>query len=119
MATGDISGGFDGVNGSIVALLIGVWATFALDVFSTLNSSPQTTELFAKDREDSLMHWVIIGSGVAVGGGAIATVTSGKAWPFIATVTVAGGMYYAYAHAVNRGQSQQKPSGASGYGSGY
>ena len=97
-------------NGSIVAILIGVWATFALDVYSTLNSSPQTTELFAKDRETSLMHWVMIGSAVAVGGGLIATVTSKKPWPLIATLIVAVGMHWTYRHAVSRGQDQEPPA---------
>ena len=101
------------MNGSMVAVLIGVWATFALDVFSTLNSSPQTTELFAGDRKDSLMHWVLIGSGVAIGGGAIATVIAKRPWPLIATVLVAGGMYYAYAHAVSRGTGTKPPANAS------
>jgi hypothetical protein len=105
----------ENTSGSIVAILIGVWATFALDVYSTLNSSPQTTELFAKDREDSLMHWVMIGGGVAVGGGAIATVLSKKPWPLIATIAVAVGMHYTYRHAVKRGTSQQPPSDASAY----
>lgn len=90
-------------SGSITAILIGVWATFALDVFSTLNSSPQTTELFAKDRQDSLMHWVIIGSAVGVGGGAIATVMSKRPWPLITTAAVSVGMYLMYVHAVRRG----------------
>jgi membrane protein YqaA with SNARE-associated domain len=101
------------LGGSITAILIGVWATFALDVFSTLNSSPQTTELFAKDRQDSLMHWVIIGSGVAIAGGGVATMLSGKPWPLIATVIVAGGMYYSYVHAISRGANQAPPSNAS------
>ncbi len=100
------------VNGSTVAILIGVWATFALDVFSTLNSSPQTTELFAGDREDSLMHWVLIGSGVAVGGGAVATAVSRKVWPLVATLIVAAGMYWTYKHAVARGQSKPPPAAA-------
>lgn len=98
------------MRGTQIAILIGVWATFALDVFSTLNSSPQTTELFAKDREDSLMHWVVIGSAVAVGGGLIATLVSKKAWPLVATATVAGGMHYTYRHAVSRGQSCDAPA---------
>jgi uncharacterized membrane protein (UPF0136 family) len=94
----------EGANtGSMIAVLIGVWATFSLDVFSTLNSSPQTTELFAADREDSLMHWVLIGSGVAVGGGAVATAISKKPWPVIASTLVAVGMYLMYRHAVKRG----------------
>ena len=102
----------EAAGGTLTAVLIGVWATFALDVFSTLNSSPQTTELFAKDREDTLMHWVAIGSGVAVGGGAIASGVSRKAWPLIATIIVAAAMFYMYKHAVARGQDQTPPSDA-------
>lgn len=92
-------------KGSLIAILIGVWATFALDVFSTLNSSPQTTELFAKDREDSLMHWVVIGDAVALGGGFIASAVSWKIWPFVSTLIVAGAMHLFYRHAVSRGQN--------------
>ncbi len=91
------------MSGSVTAILIGVWATFALDVFSTLNSSPQTTELFAGDREDSLMHWVMIGTAVGIGGGAVATVLSKRPWPLIATTGVSLGMYAMYKHAVVRG----------------
>lgn len=99
-------------EGTSVAILVGVWATFALDVFSTLNSSPQTTELFARDRQDTLMHWVTIGSAVAVGGGAIATGISGKSWPLLATVGVSVGMYAMYRHALNRGQDEAAPAGS-------
>jgi hypothetical protein len=102
----------EGMGGSITAVLIGVWATFALDVFSTLNSSPQTTEIFAGDREDSLMFWVAVGSGVAVGGGGVASLISGKAWPFLATLIVAGGMFYTYKLAVKRGTGIAPPANA-------
>lgn len=95
-----------------IAALVGIYATFALDVFSTLNSSPQTTELFADDRQDSLMHWVYIGSAVAVGGGVIAWAISGKPWPAIGAAAVALGMYYSYRHAVKRGTGQQPPANA-------
>jgi hypothetical protein len=100
-------------NGTAVAILIGVWATFALDVFSTLNSSPQTTELFASERESSLMHWVAIGTGVGIGGGAIATGISGRVWPLAATVAVSLGMYAMYCHAVRRGTGQSGSSSSS------
>lgn len=100
------------MNGTAVAILIGVWATFALDVFSTLNSSPQTTELFASDRQDSLMFWVMVGSGVAVGGGGIASLVSGRIWPLIATVMVATGMVFTYRHAVKRGTDIPAPAAA-------
>jgi hypothetical protein len=90
-------------NGTSIAILIGVWATFALDVFSTLNSSPQTTEINVDRRQESLMYWVKIGSATAIGGGAIATVISRKAWPLVATTAIAAGMYLLYQHAKQRG----------------
>ncbi len=90
-------------NGATVALLLGVWATFALDVFSTLNSSPQTTELFAGDREDSLMHWVLIGDAAAIGGGLVGSLVSKKVWPVLAAALVALAMHQLYKHAVKRG----------------
>jgi hypothetical protein len=103
----------DPLSGSEIAILIGVYATFALDVFSTLNSSPQTTELFSRDREDSLMHWVAVGDAVAVGGGLVAALVSKKIWPLVAAVLVAAGMHLAYRHAVARGADQREPAGAS------
>lgn len=105
------------VNGATAAILIGVWATFALDVFSTLNSSPQTTELFAGDRKDSLLHWVVIGDAVAIGGGVVGTVFSKKPWPLLAALGVAIGMHLLYSHAVKRGTGQEPPAAADqGYG---
>jgi len=98
-------------NGTSVAILVGVWATFALDVFSTLNSSPQTTEINVDRRQESLMYWVKIGSAVAVAGGITATAISGKPWPAIATVGVAAGMYYLYCHAKKRGLERQGEPG--------
>lgn len=96
-------------KGATAAVLVGVWGTFALDVFSTLNSSPQTTELFADDRESSLMHWVVIGSGVALAGGVYGTFLSGSAWPLVGAAMVTVGMYFAYVHAVKRGKGQAPP----------
>lgn len=96
-------------QGSLVAILIGVWATFALDVFSTLDSSPQTTELFADDRADTLWHWVKIGGGAAIAGGLTATIVSKKPWPLVATILVAVLMVGAYMHALKRGSGQSRP----------
>ena len=96
-------------DGSTAAILFGVWAAVALDVYSTLNSSPQTTELFAKDRQDSLMHWVWIGDAVAVIGGLIWSILAKTPWPVIATSAVALGMHQAYSHAVQRGINTPAP----------
>jgi preprotein translocase subunit YajC len=100
-------------DGASAATLMLVAGTFALDVFSTLNSSPQTTELFAGDRESSLMHWVVIGDAVAIAGGLAGTVVSGSAWPLLAAAAVALGMHFLYRHAVTRGTGEPAP--ANGY----
>ena len=85
------------------AILVAVYATFALDVFSTFTSSPQTTELNAAARADTLMKWVKIGTLVAVAGGAIGSYTSRSAWPLISTGVVAASMFYVYNHAKKAG----------------
>lgn len=90
-------------NGVSIAILVGVWATFALDVFSTLNSSPQTTEINADKRAESLMYWVTVGGAVAVGGGLTATIVSRKPWPLLATAAVTAGLFLLYVHAKRRG----------------
>lgn len=97
-------------TGTEVAILLGVYGTFALDVFSTLNSSPQTTELFAGDRAESLMHWVMIGDATAIAGGVAGSAFTRNAWPLIAAVVVAGGMHFAYHHAVGRGAGSTPPT---------
>ena len=94
----------DGNGHATLAILIGVWATFALDVFSTLNSSPRTTEINVGKRRESLMYWVGVGSLVAVGGGLIASLVSRRVWPALVTASVAGGMYLLYVHACKRGE---------------
>lgn len=88
------------------AILVAVYATFALDVFSTFTSSPQTTELNAAARADTLMKWVKIGLLVSVGGGAIGSWTSRSPWPLVATGTVAVLMFYMYDHAKRVGLEQ-------------
>jgi predicted MFS family arabinose efflux permease len=82
-----------------VAALLGIYATFALDVFSTLNSSPQTTELNAGARTPTLMKYVGIGAGVAVGGGAIASFVTGSFIPLLATVLVSAMLWWLYRYA--------------------
>ena len=98
-------------TGATTAILVGVWATFALDVFSTLNSSPQTTELFAGDREESLMHWVVLGDATALAGGLIGSHFAGTAWPLVGAGGVVLMMHLMYKHAVKRGKGKEPPTG--------
>jgi hypothetical protein len=90
-------------NGTSTAILVGVWATFALDVFGSFTSSPQTTEINASTRADTLMKYVAIAATVAVAGGAYASWKSGKAAPLLATSVVALAMYRLYCHARDKG----------------
>lgn len=53
-------------NGFGLAALIGIYAALIFDVFSSTNSSPQTTELFAGERAGSLWRWVKIGAVISV-----------------------------------------------------
>lgn len=91
------------LNGTSAAILLGVWATFALDVFSTFCSSPQTTELNAPARAPTLMKWVTIGDAVAIGGGAVGSLMSRKAWPLLGAGLVAIALHLLYEHAKRRG----------------
>jgi len=56
------------LNGKFVgwAALIGIYATLVFDIFSSTNSSPQTTELFARDRGETLWKWVRVGAIISV-----------------------------------------------------
>ena len=90
-------------QGMAWAILAGVWAIFALDVYSALNSSPQTTEINASARADTLMKWVMIGDLAAVGGGLVGTLVSGSPVPLVAAGGVALGMHLLYAHAKSSG----------------
>lgn len=97
------------------AILLAVYATFALDVFSTFTSSPQTTEINASARADTLMKWVKIGAVVAVGGGAVGSYVDKSALPVVATTSVAVAMFLLYVHAKNKGLASDAP-GTENYG---
>jgi hypothetical protein len=90
-------------NRELGAILALGAATFALDCYSTFCSSPQTTELNAAARADTLMKWVGIGGGVAVAGGAVASFYAGSWAPLFGAVSVALVLWYCYVHAKNVG----------------
>jgi hypothetical protein len=89
--------------------VVGIFATFALDCYSTFCSSPQTTEINAKDRADTLMKWVNVGGIVAISGGAIASIYSGSKAPLVGAFTVTLLMYYCYLHAKRKGLESSEP----------
>ena len=91
-----------------IAALFGIYAALILDVFSSLTSSPQTTQLFAKDRADTLWHWVRIAGLVSltfIGFGAWLAYKEGKDYraPILGGMVALGLMWFMYSHALNKG----------------
>lgn len=93
----------------LTAALVGIYATFALDVFSTFTSSPQTTELNAHARAPTLMKWVRIGLVVALLGGTVGSMIEGNGAPFLAAGSVALVMVAMYEHAKRAGLASDAP----------
>lgn len=85
------------------AILAGVYATLSLDLFSTLTSSPQTTEINAESRAPTLMKWVKLAVVVAFAAGLAGSSIEGNPIPFVASASVALLMYGLYVHAKNTG----------------
>ncbi|MBO0800225.1 MAG: hypothetical protein J2P31_15500 [Blastocatellia bacterium] len=79
---------------------VAVYAALTYDIISATNSSPQTTEINAAARADTLMKWVNLGMGQAILFAAIGAYLDKDRWPPIVGVGVAGVLLYAqYMHA--------------------
>ena len=99
------------MSGSLVgigaAALFGIYADLAMNIASATNSSPQTTELFAGDRANTLWKWVKIGGVTAVGFGIVGAALTGSLWPIIGVAAVVGVMFAMYKNALSAGQKAQ------------
>lgn len=77
-----------------------VSAGLVFEIIAAACSSPQTTEINAGARADTLMKWVIIGMIMAGTFVLIAAFMSRDKWPALLGGGLAGGMMWtAYAHA--------------------
>ena len=88
------------------AAVIGIYAAVVYDVISATNSSPQTTEINAKARADTLMKWVKLGLAQAALFVAIGAVAEppGKKWrPIVGGGLAALLLWCQYVHARNSG----------------
>lgn len=105
------SGILQGV-GATQAVLYMVTVDASLNVFSAQNSSPQTTELFAKDRKATLMKYVYIGDITTVALGLLASVIAKSFWPLAGALTVSVVMHLLYVHAARKGceSDEQAPA---------
>ena len=96
-------------SSSGVAFLVS--AAVVYDIVAATNSSPQTTEINAAARADTLMKWVNVGMVQAVGFVVIAAVYE----PASAVAFLAGGLlaavllYAQYLHARNSGLASSAP----------
>lgn len=99
------------------AAVIGVAAAVVYDVISATNSSPQTTEINAKARAETLMKWVWLGLLQAVLFVAIMTIAepTGKKWrPLVGGGLAAVLLLAQYIHARNSGLNSSE-SGTESY----
>jgi hypothetical protein len=104
----------DGPAGTADAILFGVAADLSYNIMSATNSSPQTTELFAGQRADTLWKYVRIGLlqvGVLVGIMAVRAAADGGwrrgFWAAAGGVAAGVSMYGMYAHALAAGGGQK------------
>src|SRR5271155_3229670 len=103
------------------AALFGIYAALILDVFSTTNSSPQTTQMFAADRAATLWRWVRIGAMISVvfiATGAWLAHKEGKDYraPLLGGFLALGIMWYLYSIALRDGGGQVPGKETSGNG---
>lgn len=103
----------DGGMGS-PAVTMAVYAALVYDVISATNSSPQTTEINARKRAETLMKWVHVGMTqaaiFAVLGIALELKSGRPAWPPALGAGMAGTMLYVqYVHARNSGINNPGP----------
>lgn len=94
------------------AALFGIYADLAYNVYSATNSSPQTTELFAGERSDTLWKYVKLGGYQILALGLFGALLAGKLWmwPILGVLVVAVFMHTMYAHALKSGQEGAQPS---------
>ena len=93
-----------------VAVTVAVYAALTYDIISATNSSPQTTEINADKRADTLMKWVNIGMLQAVLFGGIGVLLDKRRWPPALGAGLAAVLLYGqYIHAKSAGLANGGP----------
>lgn len=87
-----------------------VAAGLVYEIIAAACSSPQTTEINAGARADTLMKWVLVGMVQAAIFVAVAAILSRDKWPALAGGGLAGAMMWvSYAHAKSAGLKSNEP----------
>lgn len=98
------------------AITVAVYAALTYDIISATNSSPQTTEINAAARADTLMKWVRIGLWQAAAFGLIGVMLDDRRWPPALGAGLAGVLLWVqYVHAKEAGLASSAP-GTERYG---
>lgn len=100
------------VRAATAAIAFGVYADLAYNLYSATNSSPQTTELFAGERSETLWKYVVIGHVQAVGLGVFGSILDRTLWPIFGTLSIGTVMHCMYRHALKAGEGKARPSNA-------
>lgn len=97
--------------GSSRAITFMVAAGLVYEIIAAACSSPQTTEINASQRADTLMKWVLIGMAQAAVFVLIATAMDKDKWPSLLGGGLAGAMMWtSYSHAKSAGLRNGGPS---------
>jgi hypothetical protein len=100
-------GALGSTNGAVEFM---VSAGLVFEIIAAACSSPQTTEINAAQRADTLMKWVIIGMVMASVFVLIAAMMSKEKWQPLVGGGLAGAMLWAaYAHAKSAGLKSNMP----------
>jgi hypothetical protein len=96
------------------AQTLAIYAALTYDIIAATNSSPQTTEINAAKRADSLMKWVRIGTAQTIIFVAIGVTIEAKRgnpiWPpIVGTLLAAGLLYIQYVYALQCGLRSAAP----------
>lgn len=92
------------------AIKVAVYAALTYDIISATNSSPQTTEINASVRADSLMKWVKLGLAQAALFATLGIILDKERWPPALGSGLAGLLLWIqYVHAKNAGLEKPGP----------
>jgi len=101
----------DLVGSDDVAVKVAVYAALTYDIISATNSSPQTTEINASVRAETLMKWVKLGLAQAALFAILGTALDNQRWPPALGSGLAGILLWIqYVHAKNSGEEKPGPS---------
>jgi hypothetical protein len=111
-------------SGTSPALIVAVYAALTYDIISATNSSPQTTEINASVRAETLMKWVKLGLLQAAFFGIVGTIleaqrSNGVPWaPAVGSGLAGALLWLQYEHAKQSGMENpgQKTEVLGGFG---